>query len=147
MSACFPATVLMCCRRPVHISCKELQPVVWIIKSLLTCSSKSLILVQLSYCFVLRPLVVQGLSVVKMRVDAGIDQAEDTECKPLADQRMFENRNKLKCLDYVTCSIKGYDCWITLQDTLCRPQICDRDDSTLSKEHYLTDYDTSFLPD
>ncbi|KAL8844652.1 MAG: hypothetical protein Q9176_001165 [Flavoplaca citrina] len=101
--------------------------------------------VQLSSCF-LAPLLVQGLSIIKPRVGPGIDQPKNIECKPLVDQRLFEEQDKVKGVDYSTCSIKGYEYWNHLQETLRQPQICDRDDSKLFKEHYFAEYDMSFLP-
>ncbi|KAL8670947.1 MAG: hypothetical protein Q9168_004530 [Polycauliona sp. 1 TL-2023] len=100
----------------------------------------------LAWCFTLAPLI-QARTILNPRVDQATTQPATGECKPPVDQNTADQQNKVKCVDYSTCSIKGLEYWNTLQTTLLQPQICDRDDQELFEEHYFAEYDTSYLPD
>ncbi|KAI4255905.1 MAG: hypothetical protein L6R42_006501 [Xanthoria sp. 1 TBL-2021] len=101
----------------------------------------------LLFCFVFATPLIQALPNLEPRVDQGIAEQGKEGCKPRVDQGLFEKEDKVKCIDYSTCSIKGKEYWNILQTTLRQPQMCDRDDLELFEEHYFAEYDTSMMSD
>ena len=92
---------------------------------------------------VFAPLLIQALSIVKPRAGQDIP-----EC--LLDTDGGEALMDLmdQCVDYGSCSEKGYKNWNTLQTRLSQEQhVCDKNEIGKFRNHYVAQYASSTTPD
>ncbi|KAL8777280.1 MAG: hypothetical protein Q9194_002641 [Teloschistes cf. exilis] len=81
--------------------------------------------------------LIQGLSIVKPRVDEGIGRFDNVNVQT----------GDVPCTDYESCGVKGLKYWNILTTTLANAKSIDRDDFEVFEEHYYAHYDATFMAD